>query len=391
MTHTDIVQLEERFQIRTYRKKPIAVVRGEGCWIWDAADKRYLDLYGGHCVTLLGHNHPGVTAALKAQLDQLTFYSNAVYSPVRARAAEALASLAPVGMRNVFFCSTGTEANETALKLARKTTGRTEMLAMEGGFHGRTIGSLSVTHGKYREPYKDVMGPTTFVPFGDARPALSALRKGAYAGLIIEPIQSMAGMAESTAGYFRLLREACNDAGTALIFDEIQTGVGRTGTFSISERYGVLPDLITMAKSLGNGVPVGAVLVSDAIAGTVRYGDQGTTFGGGMLAMAAVEATLAAIRDDDIMEKARRIEVTIRHRLGPKIKEIRGGGCLLGLDLGFPVAPVVSALLQDGIIVAGSNHPNVIRVMPPAITPLDEIENFTDILESCMREAPGVA
>jgi acetylornithine/succinyldiaminopimelate/putrescine aminotransferase len=391
VTHTDIVQLEERFQIKTYRKKPISVVRGEGCWVWDAGGTRYLDLYGGHCVTLLGHNHPGVTEALKAQLDQLLFYSNAVFSPVRARAAEALGTMAPIGLQNVFFCSTGTEANETAIKLARKTTGRTKMLAMEGGFHGRTMGSLSVTHGKYRDPYKEAMAPTTFIPFGDARPALAALRTGAYAGLIIEPMQSMAGMRESTAGYFRLLREACNDAGTVLIFDEIQTGVGRTGTFSISERYGILPDLITMAKSLGNGVPVGAVLVSDAISGTVRYGDQGTTFGGGMLAMAAVEATLAAIRDEDIMEKARRIEVTIRHRLGPKVKEIRGGGCLLGLDLGIPVASVVSALLQDGILVGGSNNPNVIRVMPPAITPLDEIERFTDTLEACMREAPGVA
>lgn len=391
MKHSEIVDLEERYQVPTYRKKPLAAVRGEGCWIWDANEKRYLDLYGGHCVTLLGHNHPGVTAALKAQLDDLLFYSNAVFSPVRARAGAALAALAPAGLKQTFFCSTGTEANETALKLARKTTGRAPVLAMKGGFHGRTLGSLGVTHGRYREPYQSMLAPTSFVPFGDARPALAALKTGEYAALIVEPIQSMAGMAESTAGYFRLLREACDNAGTMLIFDEIQTGVGRTGTFSISERYAITPDLITMAKSLGNGVPVGAVLVSDAIARTIKFGDQGTTFGGGMLAMAAVEATLQAVVEEDIMQKVRLIEATVRHRLGPKLPAIRGSGCLLGLDLGFPASPVVASLLQEGIIVGGSNDPNVIRLMPPAVTPIEEIEQFTDALEVCMKDAPGLA
>ncbi|NNE69606.1 MAG: aminotransferase class III-fold pyridoxal phosphate-dependent enzyme, partial [Rhodothermales bacterium] len=190
MKHAEIVSQEERYQVKTYRKKPIAAVRGQGCWIWDANEKRYLDLYGGHCVTLLGHNHPAVTAALKAQLDDLLFYSNAVFSPVRARAGAALAALAPTGLQQVFFCSTGTEANETALKLARKTTGRSQVLAMEGGFHGRTLGSLSATHGKYREAYKDVLAPTSFIPFGDPRPALASLKSGQFAALIIEPIQS---------------------------------------------------------------------------------------------------------------------------------------------------------------------------------------------------------
>jgi acetylornithine/N-succinyldiaminopimelate aminotransferase len=392
VTHDQIVAVEEEFQLRTYRKKPVAAVRGEGCWLWDADGRRFLDLYGGHCVTLLGHSHPAVTAALKKQLDDLLFYSNAVYSPVRARASAALANLAPTGLGKVFFCNSGTEANETALKLARKTTGRPAILAMKGGFHGRTLGSLIATDGAYREPYQDVLGPAEFVPFGDAGAVKRVLEsRGDIAALIIEPIQSMAGMTQAPDTYFRELRTLCSDAGVCLVFDEIQTGVGRTGTFSISEQYGMVPDMITLAKSLGNGVPVGAVLVSEPIASAVAYGDQGTTFGGGMLAMAAVEATLEVLVQDDIMDKARRLESAIRHRLGPVVREIRGAGCLLGIDLGFPAGPVVSALLEKGIIVGGAADPNVIRLMPSALTPHDAIDAFALELERCMQNAPRLA
>jgi acetylornithine/N-succinyldiaminopimelate aminotransferase len=390
VTHADIIALEERYQLRTYRKKPIVAVRGEGCWLWDSDGRRYTDLYGGHCVALLGHSHPAITRVLKAQLDELLFYSNAVYSPVRAHAAKALADIAPEGLGNVFFCNSGTEANETALKLARKSTGRPVILAMKAGFHGRTLGSLAVTWGEsYRAPYAECLGPAEFVPFGDADAVETLLRsRQDIAAVILEPIQSMAGVIEAPARYFQRLREVCSGTGTVLIFDEIQTGVGRTGTFSISEQFGMTPDLITLAKSLGNGVPVGAVLVNDAIAGEVSHGDQGTTFGGGMLAMAAVDATLQVLKSDRIMERVKRFESEVRDLISPLVLKITGAGCLLGLDLARPAKPVIAALLDRGFIVGGADDPNVIRLMPPAVTPLETVSLFATALAQCLHDEP---
>lgn len=383
------IELEDRWQVPTYRKRPIAVSRGEGARVWDADGDRYLDFYGGHCVALLGHAHPAITEALARQAGELLFYSNFVYSPVRARAASALARLAPEGLQHVFFCNSGTEANETALKLARKTTGRPVIVSMIGGFHGRTLGSLSVTWGDgYRAPYEMVMGPSEFTPFGD-REAVERLLNGRQdvAAVIVEPIQSMAGVCEASPAYFKGLREACDRAGCMLIFDEVQTGVGRTGTFSISEALDVRPDLITMAKSLGNGVPVGAVLVGDAIASEVQPGDQGTTFGGGMLAMAAVEAVLQVLERDGLMNRALEIEARVRDRVGPLVHGVRGRGALLGIDLGRPARPVLDALFERGVIAGGSSDPHVVRLMPPLVTTDEEIDEFASILRTVLSES----
>ena len=389
MQTADAIALEDRFQIPTYAKMPIALVRGEGPHVWDADGKRYLDLYGGHCVTLLGHCPPRVVDAVREQAGRLLFYSNAVYSPVRAAAAEALAGMAPEGLRHVFFCNSGSEANETALKLARKGLGKSRVVAMEGGFHGRTLGSLAVTWTeKYRAPYTDILPETTFVPFGDESAIEQVFRQHDDIGaVILEPIQSMAGIVEAPARYYKSLRRLCDRHGAALIFDEVQTGVGRTGTFSISEQLGVRPDLITLAKSLGSGIPVGAVLVSDALAETVAGGDQGTTFGGGMVAMAAVEATLRTIRDENLMERAALISDRVDQRVRPLVDSIRGRGCLIGLELSGPSARVRQDLLRRGIITGGADQANVIRLMPPLNLPLEAIDEFAAELEMSLESA----
>ncbi len=386
MTTHDVIRTEDAFQIPTYHKFPLALVRGEGVYVWDADGKRYLDFYGGHCVTLLGHCPPRVVAAIREQAGTLLFYSNAAYSPVRARAAELLAGFAPEGLGHAFFCNSGTEANETALKLARKWTGKPHVVAMTDGFHGRTLGSLAATSNpKYRAPYAGVLPETTFVPFGDAGAVADVLAgRDDVAAVILEPIQSMAGITEAPPAYFRALRRLCDEHGAALIFDEVQTGVGRTGTFSISEHFGMTPDLITLAKSLGSGVPVGAVLASDAVAATVRHGDQGSTFGGGMLAMAAMTATLETIRDEALMAHAPRIFERIAGALRPHVKAVRGRGCLLGVELHGPAAPVPAKLRAAGVLAGSSAHPNVIRLMPPLNTPDEAVDafltTFTDVL-----------
>lgn len=389
MQTADAIILEDRFQIPTYAKMPIVLVRGEGPYVWDSEGKRFLDLYGGHCVTLLGHCPPRVVAAVQDQAGRLMFYSNAVYSTVRATAVQALAEMAPEGLRHVFFCNSGSEANETALKLARKAVGKPRVIAMEGGFHGRTLGSLAVTWTeKYRAPYADVLPETTFVPFGDEAAVARAF--GTHediCAVMLEPIQSMAGVVEAPPSYYQTLRDLCDRHDAALIFDEVQTGVGRTGTFSYSEQLGVRPDLISLAKSLGSGIPVGAVLVSDALADTVGFGDQGTTFGGGMIAMAAVEATLGTIRDEHLMNRAPLIYQHTEERVGHLVRAVHGRGCLMGLQLDGPAAPVRKQLLQRGIITGSADHPDIIRLMPPLNLPLEALDDFASALELSMDAA----
>lgn len=388
MTTQDIIRQEDTFQIPTYKKFPLALVRGEGRFVWDTDGKRYLDFYGGHCVTLLGHCPPPVVTAVQEQVAKLIFYSNVAYSPVRAHAAKVLAKMAPEGLRHVFFCNSGTEANETALKLARKHTGKSGIVAMEGDFHGRTLGSLATTWTqKYREPYADVLPDTHFVPFGDLG-ALQAVfeQHEDIAALLIEPIQSMAGITTAPDSYFQAMRTLCDAHGVVLIFDEVQTGVGRTGTFSIAEAFGMTPDLITLAKSLGSGVPVGAVLVADAIAENVDYGDQGTTFGGGMLAMAAVTATLEMIQDEQLMMRAPNIFDQIADAVGAQVQAIKGKGCLIGLELDGPAAPVLTALREAGVLAGSSGDPNVIRLMPPLTTTEDEIILFGNCFAEALRQ-----
>lgn len=379
MNRAALIAEEDLLQLRTYRKLPIVAESASGSWITDVDGRRYLDFYGGHCVALLGHCPPRVVDAIRDQAGKLIFYSNLVYSPIRAEAARRLMDLAPAGMQGVFFCNSGTEANETALKLARKATGRSRVIAMEGDFHGRTLGSLATTWSKkYRDGYQEVMPGTTFVPFAHEGALESAFSEGeSVAAVIIEPIQSMQGVRTAPAAYFRRMRDLCDQHGAMLIFDEVQTGIGRTGTFSISEAYGMTPDLITLAKSLGSGVPVGAVLANERIASSVEFGDQGTTFGGGMLAMAAVAATLQSLVEENLMSRAPEIFDRISEGVQGRVVEVRGAGCLIGLDLGIPVQPVVAALREEGVLVGGSDDPTVMRLMPPITVTNDEIDQFT--------------
>ena len=389
MNTNDIIRLEAASVLPTYAQLPLALVRGEDVWVWDADGNRYLDLYGGHCVTVLGHCPPKVVQAIQEQAETLLFYSNVVHSPVRAEAAARLAALAPAGMGHPFLCNSGTEANETALKLARTHTGRAGVIAMEHGFHGRTLGSLAVTAGEgYRKPHAAVLPGAHFVPFGDAEAVVALLASRDDIGaVILEPIQSLAGMYEAPAGYFVDLRRICDAHGVCLIFDEVQTGVGRTGTFSIASQLGVTPDLITLAKSLGSGVPVGAVLVSNDIASRVEIGDHGSTFGGGMLAMRAMSATLEMLVEDGWMERALLLHDAFRAGLEDLGGTVRGRGCLIGVDFGRPAKPLLAELRQRGILAGGASDPNVIRLMPSLTTPLAAVDEFLDT----MGEILGVA
>lgn len=385
MNFTDIQQLEDTFQVTTYKKMDIAVERGLGSWVWTSDGEKYLDLYGGHAVCATGHSHPHVVKAIQEQAEKVLFYSNLVYSEIRGRAAEKLVSVAPETLTKAFFCNSGTEANENAMRMARMATSRQKIVSFSGGFHGRTADSISATFlGNYRKIGEPNVPHHVEAEFGNIE-SVKAVIDNETAAVILEPIQSMAGVVEADPKFFRELREVCDQHGAMLIFDEVQTGIGRTGNwfFAGSDLAGfVEPDIITLAKSLGSGIPVGACLVNDRVSSTIKNNDLGTTFGGGMIAMAAILATLEAIEDDGMIANAKAVETHLRDSMTgiPGVVGVRGKGCLLGIEFEEPCSPVHTKLLESRIITGTSSNVKVLRLLPPLCTQLAEIDLLIEVL-----------
>src|SRR5690242_925297 len=378
----EIAASEEQFQLATYKKMPIAAKRGEGVWIYTSNGERYLDLYGGHAVAGTGHCHPHVVQAIREQAGQLLFYSNLVYSSARARAAEKLISIAPDRLTKAFFCNSGTEANENAMRMARMATGREQIITFSGGFHGRTADAISATFlGKYRELGKPNVPGHLEAEFGDIE-SVRALAGDTVAAIMLEPIQSMAGVRMARPEFYRALRTLCDERGIVLIYVVLQTGIGRTGEWFFAGSDGVVPDIVTLAKALGSGVPVGACLVREAIASHIKENDLGTTFGGGMLAMAAVNATLEAIEADGMLENVKGVEAYLRERLREVefVVAVHGRGFLLGIEFADKAAPVHQRLLEQKIITGTSSNPNVLRLLPPLCLHEAEVDLFVEAL-----------
>lgn len=379
MNFSEIQLSEDEFQLATYKKLPIAVERGSGSWVWTSEDEKYLDLYGGHAVCATGHSHPRVVNAIKEQAERVMFYSNLVYSEIRARAAEKLVSVAPEALTKAFFCNSGTEANENAMRIARLATGREEIVTFNGGFHGRTADSISATFlGRYRDIGRPNVPGHIAAEFADIA-SVKAVASSSTAAIMLEPIQSMAGVREADPAFFLELRQLCDYLGIFLIFDEVQTGIGRTGEWFFAGSAaagGVVPDMITLAKSLGSGIPVGACLVNARASKAIKENDLGTTFGGGMLAMAAVVATLDAIEEDDMIANARLVEQHIRASLAEVdgVRAINGKGCLLGIEFDSSAAAFHQKLLDQRIITGTSSDPNVLRLLPPLCVTTEELD-----------------
>jgi acetylornithine/N-succinyldiaminopimelate aminotransferase len=383
------VEREEQYQLATYKKMPIVAERGEGVWIYASNGERYLDLYGGHAVAGTGHCHPRVVQAINEQTAKLLFYSNLVYSEARARAAEKLVSIAPDTLTKAFFCNSGTEANENAMRMARMATGRQNVITFSGGFHGRTADSISATFlGKYRQLGEPNVPGHLQAEFGDIE-SVRAIADDSVAAIMLEPIQSMAGVRMASSEFYQAIRELCDEREIVLIYDEVQTGVGRTGEwfFAGSEAGdGVVPDIITLAKALGSGIPVGACLVTDRIAGHIKENDLGTTFGGGMIAMAAITATLEAIEADGMLANVRVVESYLRERLKEieQVVSVSGRGFLLGLEFSDKAKPIHEALLKHKIITGTSSDPKVLRLLPPLCLKHEEIDLFIEKLKEAV-------
>jgi acetylornithine/N-succinyldiaminopimelate aminotransferase len=386
-TFAAIAASEEEFQLATYKKMPVAAERGAGVWIYTSSGEKYLDLYGGHAVAGTGHCHPQVVAAIREQSEKLLFYSNLVYSEMRARAAEKLVSVAPESLSKAFFCNSGTEANENAMRIARMATGRERIITFSGGFHGRTADAISATFlGKYRELGEPNVPGHLQAEFGDIQ-SVREVADDSIAAIMLEPIQSMAGVRQAPPKFFRGLRQVCDERGIVLIFDEVQTGIGRTGEWFFAGSAaadGVVPDIVTLAKALGSGIPVGACLVKNEIAAHIRENDLGTTFGGGMIAMAAVNATLEAIEQDEMLANVKDGEAYLRKRLKEiePVVGVRGQGFLLGIEFAEKAAPIHQALLDRKIITGTSSQPNVLRLLPPLCLGTSDIDLFIDELHN---------
>jgi acetylornithine/succinyldiaminopimelate/putrescine aminotransferase len=359
---------EARWLLPVYAHTPVEPVRGEGVMVYTRDGRELIDFYGGHAVALLGYRHPRLVEALSRQAEALFFQSNAVPLSLRARAAERLVRFGPAELTRAFLVNSGAEANENALRLAFRHTGRTRVVALEGAFHGRTAAAAALTwkserwYGFPRPPF-DV----TFVPRGDLK-ALEVALGPDVAALIIEPIQGQAGAVALGADYLAAARELTRAAGALLIFDEIQCGMGRTGHPFAAQAYGVAPDILTTAKGLAGGFPAGAVLASDAVAAGLSKGDLGTTFGGGPLACALIETVIDTIESGDLMSRVRTLSALIREtcQVGP-VRSIQGDGFLLGLRTTRPAKGIVEELLGLGILAGTSGDPDVVRLLPPLV------------------------
>lgn len=359
--------------VDTYAQFPIEPVSGNGATLLTRDGREYWDFYGGHAVALLGHSHAGVTRAVTEQMAKLTFYSNVVPLEIRARAAERLCRFAGADLNSVFFCNSGAEANENALKLAIQQTGRKRIAVLEGGWHGRTLLALSATtEEKLRAPFSDLLVDSVRL-----RPnQLNDVDKldAGIAAIIVEPILSIAGIVELSAEFLQALRRRSNQTGTYLIYDEIQTGAGRLGRPYVAGAFNVAPDMSTSAKGLANGMPIGAVLMNERVASRVKAGDLGSTFGGGPVVCAALLAVLDTIERDSLCEHAARLGDAMHQELvvGP-VERVLGRGCLIGLRTRGPAKAVQQKLLDAGFVTGTSADSNVLRLMPPINTPPEAV------------------
>ncbi len=369
----------------TFGTPRLVLARGEGAYVWDEDGSRYLDLLGGIAVNALGHGHPALVEAVTRQLTTLGHVSNFFATAPQVELAERL--LATTGRQGrVFLTNSGAEANEAAFKLTRRT-GRTHLVAAEGSFHGRTTGALALTSkAAYREPFEPLPGEVTFVPYGDEA-ALARAVTDETAAVVLEPIQGEAGVIVPPEGYLAAARRITREHGALLWLDEVQTGVGRTGSFWAHEA-GVEPDVLTVAKGLGGGIPIGACLGLGDAGDLLGPGNHGTTFGGNPVACAAALAVLDTIEADGLLDHARAVGQLLREGLRhPAVTEVRGSGLLIGLTLAEPVAKqVVLAAQRHGFIV-NDPAPDRIRLAPPLVLTAAEAQTFLDAWPAILAEA----
>ena len=372
-----------------YAQMPVRPVSGHGSWLVDESGAEWLDAYGGHAVAATGHSHPHVVRAIAEQAATLLFYSSVVAHPNREALARELARLSPDPLGRVFFCNSGAEANENALHLARKVTGRQGVVSLAGGWHGRTVATLAVTDGaKYEAGALRAGMPLSIrVPFDDVA-ALDRAVDASIAAVILEQVQGMTGARDCSPEFLAAARRICSERGALLIFDEVQCGVGRCGAFTAAESFGVVPDVLTLAKGLGSGLPIAATITTPEVAAHLAIGDLGSTFGGGPVPCAAALATIEVIEREGLIANA----IVVGERLRKGALEagavsVQGRGLLLGLRLDRPAVEVQRALFRRRILTGTSSDPAVLRLLPPLSFSVEEADLLLEGLREVLHEA----
>ncbi|CAN5279124.1 acetylornithine transaminase [soil metagenome] len=384
------MEREARVHLPVYARQPLVIVRGAGCWVWDDADRRYLDLVAGIAVNVLGHSHPAVADALATQARTLLTVSNLYYTLPQLELAEMLLARSPFD--RAFFVNSGTEANEAAIKLARRHGGERgafEIVSLSGSFHGRTLGSLAATgQPKYAAPFAPLPDGFIHVPINDTD-ALLAVVNERTAAILLEPIQGESGIHPLTDAYLVAAREAADRVGALLMLDEIQTGIGRTGTFFAFEQTPVVPDVVTLAKGLGGGVPIGAMLARET-ASSFQAGDHGTTLGGNPLTAAAAIATLGVIDSEGLLDRARERGAQFADALrgADHVTEVRGKGLMIGVETDGPIARPAMAIARDshGLLVNATGD-TTLRLVPPLTISPEEVDEGVSRLSGALAEA----
>lgn len=390
-TKSEIQSQADKYMFQTYGRFPITLVKGEGCRVWDETGKEYIDFVGGIAVCALGHSSPIVTKALIEQSKELVHVSNLYYTVPQTRLAKLLVENSFAD--RVFFCNSGAEANEAAIKIARRYsyekygTGRNTIISMKNSFHGRTMATMSATgQDKIKKGYDPLLTGFKFVPFNDASAIEMAIDE-TVCGVMLEPVQGEGGVICAEKDYLKKVREICDRKNLLLIFDEVQAGIGRTGRLFAHENFGVFPDIMSLAKALGNGLPIGAMLAKEELNSVFGPGSHATTFGGTPLVTTVAEAVIKTIINDGILEKCRETGKYFREKLGQLkeqysfIKDVRGIGLITGLELDIPGAPIVTECIKRGFLINCSQE-KILRFVPPLIISRDEV----DMLINCLNE-----
>ncbi|XP_057953388.1 acetylornithine aminotransferase, mitochondrial-like isoform X2 [Malania oleifera] len=394
----EVMEAEGRVLVGTYARSPVVLSSGKGCKLYDCEGKEYLDMTAGIAVNALGHGDPDWLRAVTEQANVLTHVSNVYYSIPQVELAKRL--IACSFADRVFFTNSGTEANEAAIKFARKfqrfsqPDGKqlpTEFISFKNSFHGRTMGALALTSKEhYRSPFEPIMPGVTFLEYGNIKAATELIQCGKIAAVFVEPIQGEGGVYSATKEFLQSLRTACDDAGSLLVFDEVQCGLGRTGCLWAHEAYAILPDMMTLAKPLAGGLPIGAVLVTERVAAAINSGDHGSTFAGGPLVCNAAIAVLDKISNPaflaSVSEKGQYLKDMLTRKLGGNshVRKVRGRGLIIGIELDVPASPLVDACRKSGLLILTAGEGNIVRLVPPLIISEQELDHAVEILSECL-------
>lgn len=394
MNEREIVDLEQRYTANVFAKWPLVTARGKGSLIWDVNGEEYLDCTGAYGVSVVGHCHPKVVEAIKRQAELLIACHSSLYNDVRAEFLGKLMAITPAGLKKAFLSSSGTEAVEVAIKLARRYTGKPELIAFTGAFHGKTLGSLSATwKSKYRTPFEPLVPGFKHIPYGKAEGLRAAITEKTSA-VIVEPIQGESGVKIPPEGFLKELREVCDERGVLLVVDEIQTGFGRTGKMFACEHSGVVPDVICLGKSVGGGLPISATVAREDIMSSLRLGEHTSTFSGNPLVCAAGSAAIDVVVGERLPERAEVLGRYLMDRLEELhkkyhiVREVRGKGLMVGMEFRFDVQRLILGALKRRVILldAGSN---ILRFLPPLVITEEQIDRLVSVLDEVIGEEDG--